>query len=115
MAPPISPKTSDEALYGDRFSSSIFTWTASTTTIALSTTIPIANTNANRVIRLIDNPNICITKNDPIKETGTAIIGINVERQSPKKRNTTMATRINASLSVCNTLSIEASKKFDTS
>ena len=45
----------------------------------------------------------------------TAIIGIKVERQSPKKRNTTMATKIKASRNVCSTCSIEASKKLDTS
>ena len=33
----------------------------------------------------------------PINEIGTAIIGINVERQSPKKMNTTNATNTKAS------------------
>jgi hypothetical protein len=45
------------AALGDRCSFSIFEWTASTTTIASSTTIPIASTNANRVSRFIENPN----------------------------------------------------------
>ncbi len=66
-------------------------------------------------MRLIDSPNICMTKKDPISDTGTAIIGIRVERQSPRKRNTTIATKIKASLRVCSTCSIEASRKLDTS
>ena len=102
-------------MYGVRLSSSILTCTASTTTIALSTTIPIANTKAKSVIKLIDSPNNCITKKDPINETGTAIIGINVERQSPKNKKTTIPTRINASLSVCKTCSTEASRTLETS
>ncbi len=50
-----------------------------------------------------------------MSETGTAKIGINVERQSPKKINTTSATKIKASKRVCNTLSIEASRNLETS
>ena len=83
--------------------------------MALSTTIPIANTKAKSVIKLIESPNNCITKNAPTKDTGTAIIGIKVDLQSPKNKKTTIATSIKASLNVCNTCSIEASKKLDTS
>ena len=51
----------------------------------------------------------------PINDTGTAIIGMSVERKSPKKINTTNATRINASNKVCSTLSIDALTNCDTS
>ena len=56
-----------------------------------------------------------MTKNAPIKETGTAKIGINVERQSPRKINTTIATKIKASLKVSITCSIDASRNLETS
>ena len=36
----------------------------------------------------------------PTKETGTAIAGIRVERQSPKNRNTTKLTNKKASIKV---------------
>jgi hypothetical protein len=39
-------------------------------------------------------------KNVPTNETGTASVGISVERQSPKNKNTTKATKIKASKSV---------------
>src|SRR5690606_36476017 len=82
----------------------------STTTIASSTTIPMASTNANKVNKLIENPNKFKKKNVPMMETGTAINGTSVERKSCKKINTTMNTRINASIKVCTTLSTEESK-----
>ncbi|MNM77487.1 hypothetical protein D3C81_893400 [compost metagenome] len=115
IAPAISAMTSFTALYGDMALSSILACTASMTTMALSTTIPMASTNANKVTKLIDIPNHWMTKNVPISETGTAMIGIKVERQSPRKINTTMATKIKASRRVCITCSIEASRNWDTS
>ena len=51
----------------------------------------------------------------PISETGTAKVGMSVERQSPKKRNTTNETKIKASKRVCKTWSIEAFTKLETS
>src|SRR5690606_19375703 len=95
--------------------SSNLAWTASTTTMASSTTIPIANTRANKVTRLIDNPKNWITKNAPTSDTGTANIGISVDLQSPRKTNTTIATKIKASLNVWTTCSIEASRNWETS
>jgi len=35
----------------------------------------------------------CININAPINDIGTAKVGISVERQSPRKRNTTKATK----------------------
>ena len=100
IAPLISWTTSFVAAYGPRCFDAIFSWTASTTTIASSTTTPIASTNANSVIRLIDMPNISMKKNVPINDTGTANVGISVLRTSPRNRKTTSDTRMNASNSV---------------
>ena len=61
---------------------SIFECAASTTTIASSTTIPMASTSANRVSRLMVNPKSCIKKKVPMMATGTAIAGINVDLKS---------------------------------
>ena len=100
---------------GSMCSSEIFTWTASTTTIALSTTIPIESTKAKSVNKLIENPIMDMKVKEPIKATGTAKTGINVERQSCRNIKTTKATRIKASISVLKTSSIEASRKRETS
>ena len=59
--------------------------------------MPMASTSAKRVMRLIVRPNICMNMNEPISDTGTARVGISVERQSPRKTNTTSETRMNAS------------------
>ncbi len=65
---------------------------ASTTTIASSTTIPIASTSpkSDRVFRL--KPNAAIAANVPTMATGTAISGISGERQFWRKTMTTSAT-----------------------
>src|SRR5690606_15486764 len=81
------------------------------TTIASSTTIPTANTKANNVNMLIVKPNKLKKKNVPIIATGTEIAGINVERQSCKKTNTTINTKIKASISVMITFEMDSSKK----
>ena len=52
--------------------------TASTTTIASSTTIPMTSTMANMVITLIDMPKYEMAANAPNNETGTAMVGISV-------------------------------------
>ncbi|MNL42748.1 hypothetical protein D3C87_1652250 [compost metagenome] len=85
------------------------------TTMASSTTTPMAITNAKRVMRLSVIPNTDIKANVPINDTGTAIAGIRVDRQSPKKRNTTIPTSTKASSSVGMTFSIDASRNLDTS
>jgi hypothetical protein len=58
----------------------------STTTIASSTTIPIASTMPNRVKVLIEKPKACIPAKVPTRETGTATPGIKVARQLWRKR-----------------------------
>ena len=79
---------------------SIFSVTASTTTIASSTTRPMASTIANKVSVLIENPSPTKAENVPISETGTASIGISVARQLSRKMKTTSSTRMTATTSV---------------
>ena len=110
MAPDISFMAFRVAFFALFSPSSNLACTASTTTMASSTTIPIARTNANNVNKLIEYPKTFRKKNVPIIDTGTAIAGIKVERKSCKKRNTTKNTSTNASKSVVITFSIDAFK-----
>lgn len=74
--------------------------TFSTTTIASSTTMPIANTRPKRETLFRLKPIASITANVPTMATGTAIIGIRVARQLCRKTSTTMPTSTTASSSV---------------
>ena len=53
----------------------------STTTMASSTTMPIASTRPNRERLFSEKPKAAITAQDPIRETGMATIGITAARQ----------------------------------
>ena len=66
--------------------------TFSSTTMASSTTNPVATVNAinDRLLRL--KPHRYITLKVPISDTGTAMAGISVARQLRKKINTTKIT-----------------------
>ena len=57
----------------------------SMTTIASSTTSPVASVRPKSVSVLIENPNAAISANVPISETGIVIAGISVVRQFCKK------------------------------
>jgi hypothetical protein len=83
----------------------------STTTIASSTTIPIASTSPNRVSVLIVNPSMAMTAKVPITATGTASVGISVARQFWRKMKTTRKTSRIASKRVFTTSSTETSMK----
>src|ERR1700743_2702212 len=75
--------------------------------MASSTTIPIANTNPNMVSVLMVNPKgIKKQKVDKI-DTGIANMGIIVDRQFCRKRNTTIATNISALINVPTTSSMD--------
>ena len=74
--------------------------TFSMTTMASSTTIPIANTRPNNVSVLMENPSSNIPANAPTIDTGTARHGINVARQSCRNRYMTRNTKIMASMRV---------------
>ena len=100
MAPLISFIAFCVASKGSKPSLAIFTLTASITTMASSTTIPIAITKAKSDIMLSVIPKAFMTAKLPINETGTARHGMRAERQSPRNNNTTKPTSIKASKSV---------------
>ena len=85
------------ASYGLRCSSSMMRSTFSTTTMASSTTSPMASTSPSRVRMFSEKPKISMKPNVPIKEIGTAMVGISVARQLCRERNTTTITRNKAS------------------
>src|SRR5690348_12503446 len=89
-------------------SSSITRSTFSTTTIASSTTMPIASTSASSETVLAEYPMIRSTAKVPMTDTGTATSGINVVLSLPRNRKTTMATRMIAMTSVRTTSTIVA-------
>ena len=74
--------------------------TFSTTTMASSTTIPMASTRPNRLNALIEKPSRCSTANVPTTDTGTASSGMMEARQVCRNRITTITTRAMASISV---------------
>ena len=75
--------------------------TASTTTIASSTTMPIARTSPSSDNTLIEKPSIGKKMNAPTSDTGTVISGIRVARQFWRNMKTTISTSPTASNSVC--------------
>ena len=81
----------------------------SITTIASSTTMPVARMMPNSVSVLIEKPITLTNANAPISETGIVIAGISVLRQVCRKTKMTRTTRPIASTSVFSTSSIEAS------
>ena len=99
------------ACLGESFSSAINRSTFSSTTMASSTTMPMASTMANKVSVLMENPNSHSPAKVPISEIGTATIGISVARQLCKNKNTTAITSTMASISVLFTSLIEAVTK----
>ena len=75
----------------------------SITTIASSTTNPVARVIPNKVSELMEKPNTLMNANVPINETGIVTAGMIVARQSSKKRKITMMTIMMASSSVVTT------------
>ena len=82
--------------------------TFSTTTIASSTTMPIASTRPNSDSLLSEKPNAAIAANVPISDTGIASSGIRLARQFCRKSSTTSTTSTTASNSVWITASIDS-------
>ena len=82
--------------------------TFSTTTMASSTTIPMASTRPNRLKALIEKPSKCSTANVPTTDTGTASSGMMEARQVCRNRITTITTRAMASIKVWITDLMEA-------
>ena len=83
--------------------------TASTTTMASSTTIPMASTRPNIESVLTENPSMGKKMNVPMRETGMVSNGMIVARKFWRKMNTTSVTRISASTNVFRISWIEAS------
>ena len=85
--------------------------TFSITTMASSTTMPIASTRPNRVRVLIENPKAYMPAKAPMMDTGTARQGMRVARRLFKKRNTMRKTSATASKSVMTTSLMEMRTK----
>ena len=99
------------ACLGDMPVSCITRSTFSTTTMASSTSRPMASTMANMVSVLIEYPASDSTPKVPSSTTGTAMAGIIVARKFCRKMNITMTTRIMASPSALTTSLMEARTK----
>ncbi len=91
-----------------RCSFSMMRSTFSTTTMASSTTMPIARMSPNRVSMLSEKSNTSITPNVPMSDIGTAMTGISVARQLCSDRNTTRITSSRASKKVRYTWCIDS-------
>src|SRR5438552_13229635 len=85
------------------WSASMCRWAFSMTTIASSTTSPVARVIPKRVSEFIEKSKSLMNANVPISETGIVTAGIIVARQSSKKRKITMMTMRIASSSVVTT------------
>ena len=83
--------------------------TFSTTTIASSTTMPIASTRPNSERLLSEKPSAASTANVPISDTGIAASGMIAERQFWRNTITTSTTSSTASNTVSCTASIDSS------
>ena len=70
---------------------------------------------ASKVSRLIEYPSTNSTKQTPTSESGIVTIGINTDRNDPRKSRITTTTMSAASPIVLNTSSIEAEMKFEAS
>ena len=110
-APETSRIASTAASKGAMLFSRIRRSTFSSTTMASSTTMPMASTSAKSVRVFMEKPTSHSPAKAPISDTGTAIIGISVARQVCRKRNTTASTSSAASKMVVFTSLIEASTK----
>ena len=80
----------------------------SITTIASSTTIPVASTIPKRVRVLIEKPNSLTKAKVPMSDTGMVMAGMSVLRQFWRNRNITRMTRTMASTSVSSTSLIDS-------
>src|SRR5664279_642985 len=96
------------AVCGSECSIEIWRWTFSMTTMASSTTRPVARVMPNSVKELIENPKSLMKANVPMSETGIVTAGMMVARQSSKNRKITMMTMTIASARVVRTSRIES-------
>ena len=107
-APSTSRIASEAACRAVRPYSWMCRWMFSITTIASSTTMPVASTMPNSVSVLIEKPSSLMNAKVPTSDTGIVIVGMIVLRQSCRNRNITSTTRPMASSSVMTTSRIES-------
>ena len=108
IAPPMPCMALMAAVVASQCSSCMIFSTASTTTIASSTTMPMASTRPNSVSMLIEKPASSSPASVPTMDTGIASSGMMVARMLPRNRYTTTSTSTKASTKVCSTSSAEA-------
>src|SRR5713101_4466097 len=106
-APATSFIATEAALCGSVMPSTMCRSTFSITTIASSTTSPVANVMPNNVSVLIENPSNFTKMNVPISDTGIVTAGMKVLRQSCRKTKITMMTSAIAWSSVTSTSLID--------
>ena len=82
-------------------------WIFSTTTMASSTTRPIASTMASNVSRLKLKPAISIRLQTPISDSGIVTTGISTERNEARNMKITTTTMMTAAPSVFSTSSMD--------
>ncbi len=80
----------------------------SMTTIASSTTSPVASVSPNSVSVLIEKPSAFMSANVPISETGIVMAGISVVRHDCRNKNTTAMTSTIEIASVLSTSRIDS-------
>ena len=80
----------------------------STTTMASSTTRPMASTIASNVSRFSEKPIASMKVAAPMMDSGMVTIGISTDRKEPRNRKMTTMTMATASISVFTTSSMEA-------
>src|ERR1700677_3965460 len=85
-----SAMATEVAVRGSEWSSLICRCTFSITTMASSTTRPVASVMPNMVNELMEKSKILMNANVPIRETGMVMAGMIVARQSSKKRKMTI-------------------------
>ena len=110
-APVTSPMASEAAMCESLCSSLMCRWMFSITTMASSTTRPVASTMPNSVSVLIEKFSSLMKANAPTSDTGIVTAGISVLRQSCRKRNITSMTKMIASTSVFSTSRMESPTK----
>jgi hypothetical protein len=107
-APVTSRMLATAAARASRPRSCISRSTFSITTMASSTTRPVARVRPNRVKVLIENPNSSTKAKVPTKDTGRVSATMTTLRQPWRNRKITAITRTTASMSVVTTSSTEA-------
>ena len=86
-------------------------FTASTTTMESSTTVPMTSTSAKSVSRLTEKPATFIKAKVPMSETTMPTAGTSVALKSCRKKSTTINTSTMAMTSVSITSRMEAKRK----